>query len=120
MIDCPRYIEVFLLHIQDKMWRCYWNKFQKDMDEEWNNPFTNSGNVKGFNNGTFEVHAYDWSDEDQPYNFKYKDIEIRWYKYCGRGMYLNKELTIVEAIHMFNDCIESLSDGWNNKNGNDK
>lgn len=117
MIDCPRYIEAFLLYIQNEMVISYWNKFQEDWDEVGKNPFANSGNVEGFNNGTFEVHAYDWVNEDQPYNFKYKDIEISWYKYFGRGMTMNNEVTPTEAIEMFNNCVDSLSRSWNNKVG---
>lgn len=123
MVDCPNYITALLGSIEGEMERVYWNKFQEEMEDS---PFRNSGNVEGFDNGTFEVHAYDWgweNDEDfgkpEPVNFKYQDIEIRWYKYLGRGMSLNREITPEEAVGMYDSCMESLSNGWNNKLKND-
>lgn len=40
-------------------------------------------------------------------NFKYKNIEISWYKYLGRGMDI-PEMTYEELDEMLNDCIKSL------------
>lgn len=121
MIDCPNYITALLESIESEMERVHWNKFQEEMDS----PFRNSGNVEGFDNGTFGVHAYDWrwgiDDEDkpQPVNFKYDDIEIIWYKYLGRGTMINREITSDEAVKMYDECIYSLGRGWNNKVKND-
>lgn len=121
-MECPRYIEAFLLYLQEEMSRCFWNKFQEEWDDAecgYSNPWTNSGNVEGFDNGTFEVHAYDWGDEEQEYNFKFEDIEISWYKYFGRGMAINKEITPERAIEMLEGCLNSLLNGWNNKLNNE-
>lgn len=118
MVDCPNYITALLESIESEMERQYWNKFQEEMEDS---PFRNSGNVKGFDNGTFEVHAYDWcwdieeSDKPKPFNFEYKDIQIYWYKYLGRGMYINREIAPDEAVKMYDDCIYSLQRGWNNR-----
>lgn len=117
MVECPEYIIALLSYIRDELDRLYWNKFQEEWDD---NPFSNSGNVEGFNNGTFEVHAYDWKyglddedDDDEQPNFKYKDIEIIWYKYLGRGTRINREVYPEEVIDMFNKCMASLQNGWN-------
>lgn len=118
MLDCPAYITALLRDIEQEMSRQYWNKYQIDFDED--DPFGNTGNVEGFDNGVFEGHAYDWSwDVDElpePINFKYKDIEIIWYKYLGRGIKINREISPDEAVEMYNTCMFSLEKGWNNKN----
>lgn len=70
------------------------------------NPFSNTG--AKFKNGVFEVEAYSWGDDEQPYNFKYKDIEISWYKHCLRDVTINKIVTEEEIDKMMIDCIRSL------------
>ena len=57
------------------------------------NPFDNTGE-KFKIDGVFEVEAYNWNDDyKQPYNFKYKNIEISWYKYLGRDTTINGDYT---------------------------
>jgi hypothetical protein len=101
--ECPEYIEALLKHLADELGRVVWNNTQK----EYPSPFENTGNK--FKSRTFKVEAYSW-DEDahQQYNFKWKDVEISWYKYLGRGMSINKELTPGEAVEMFDDCLASI------------
>lgn len=41
-------------------------------------------------------------------NFKYGDIEIRWYKYIGRGMSVNREVSRGELRQVFRKCRQSL------------
>ncbi len=91
--------------IKEELARVYWNKHQKQIED----PF---GNYAGkYKNDIFEVESYSWNDEvEQPYNFKYKDIEISWYKYLGRGTSVNKELLPQEINDMLNDCLNSLSE----------
>lgn len=107
--DCPEYLVALLEHIDYELTRIMENRTQED----YPSPFSNSGNVPGYTNDTFEVHAYDWNwdgdeSEQEPPNFKYKDIEIWWYKYLGRGMCMNKPITPEQAVEMFNACIDSL------------
>lgn len=106
MLDCPEYIVALLFYIEEELDRIMRNIHQ----EEYDSPFRNSGNVKGFKTDVFEVHAYDWGDEPQPFNFKYGDIEISWYKHLRRGTVCNRQITPKEAVKMFNDCMNSLSD----------
>lgn len=71
------------------------------------NPFRNTG----FNwvNEVFEVHAYDWNENHhQKYNFKYKDIEVSWYKYASRSSSINQEVSVEECWKMLQDCMNSL------------
>lgn len=42
-------------------------------------------------------------------NFRYKDIEIRWYKRIGRGMSANRPLTFDELRDAFIACRQSLT-----------
>jgi hypothetical protein len=71
-----------------------------------NDPFDNTGSK--YKNETFEVQAYSWGNEEQPYNFKYKGIEISWYKYFSRGVSVNRQLSEDEIMDMVKDCIDSL------------
>ena len=78
-------------------------------EEDYVSPFENTGD--SFKNDVFEVNAYYWGDDkkemEKP-NFKYKNIEISWYKYLGRGMDI-PELTYEELDDMLNECLKSLS-----------
>lgn len=99
------WLEAFLARIAREMDRVVWNVTQK----EFANPFENSGNVEGFKNDVFEVHAYDWGDEPEfDYNFKWKDFEVSWYKYMGRGMWTNRPMGVIEGVTMLEECIQSL------------
>ena len=89
-------------------------------------PFDNSG--ERFKNDVFECNAYDWSecnclgswDDDwtgekctcgwkpQTYNFKWKDFEVSWYKYLGRGMSMNRKIKDKELSAMLSECLGSL------------
>ena len=101
--DCPEYVEALLNQIRYELDRIMWNKYQK----EYSSPFSNTGNK--FKNKTFRVEAYSWGeDTKQKYNFKWKNIEIRWYKYNGNGMSINCKITPYKAVTMMNDCLRSL------------
>lgn len=75
--------------------------------ESYSNPFENTG--AKFSNDVFEVEAYNWDDEvEQLYNFKCGSFEMSWYKYFGRGMSMNKEITEKELKEIVDKCIRSL------------
>lgn len=62
-----------------------------------------------FKNDVFEVEAYSWDDEyDQPYNFKWRDFEVSWYKHLGRGVTCNRGISRKELKEMVVECIKSL------------
>lgn len=102
--ECPDHIEALLSYIGYELERVMHNNGVHD----FNNPFGNTG--ADFKNDVFEVDAYDWGNEEQPYNFKWRDFEVSWYKYLGRGMSCNRELKPKEAIEMFNECLKSVLD----------
>lgn len=108
------FIRAILLAIKEDLDRVWWNVYQKDYDDT---PFQNTGNVEGFKTDIFEVHAYDWGwdyddrDTPRPVNFKWKDLEINWYKWYGRGISTNRAVTHDELAQMLTECLESL-DKW--------
>lgn len=94
---CPEYIIVLLRDLGDRI----------DHLTD-GNPFQNTGTK--FKTETFEVEAYSWDEEKkQPYNFKYKEIEISWYKCLGRDTTINGIYNPEQIIEMYNDCVKSLS-----------
>ncbi len=96
------YIEAALQMISEELKRVMWNINQK----EYNSPFDNTGNR--FECNAFKVHAYSWGDDPQPWNFKWGNIEISWYKHLGRGMSSNKEINPAIAAKMLNQCLETI------------
>lgn len=92
-------VRAALSRIGDELDRVMWNIHQ----EEYSGPFGNTG--ESFVCDTFAVHAYSWSDDQQPFNFKWRDVEISWYKYMGRGMSSNKPLTPDLISEMLDDCL---------------
>jgi hypothetical protein len=101
-----------LEYINIELKRVMWNINQ----EKYSSPFENTGNH--YKNKIFEVYAYSWDDTiEQPYNFKWKDLEISWYKYLGRGISINRLATNDEINQMLNECIESLREDEKENDG---
>lgn len=95
-------LEAALVRISTELERVMWNLNQ----EEYSSPFNNTGNT--FKCDKFEVDAYSWSEEDQPFNFKWRDIEISWYKWCGRGLSVNQDLSAAIISEMLDDCLDAV------------
>lgn len=100
---CPDYVVALLRDIERSLGNVMWNINQ----EEYSSPFRNTGN--SFKCDTFEVESYNWHDDiTQKYNFKYKDIEISWYKYLGRDTTINGDYQPEIIIDMYNNCINAI------------
>lgn len=82
----------------------YWNANQEEIE----NPFYNSGPRCNLKTDVFEVCAYSWTEDDQPYNFAWRDLRISWYKWCGRGASSNIEITPEMASQCLEECLKSL------------
>jgi hypothetical protein len=95
-------VDAALCRIRDELRRVMWNIHQR----EYENPFGNSGN--SFKCDTFEVQAYSWGDDEQPFNFKWRGVEISWYKYLGRGMSANQKISADLAAEMLDDCLAAV------------
>lgn len=106
-----KFISTLLRGIENEYARLYWNSHQ----EQLISPFDNNG-AESYSNDTFSVFGYDWGieDEEDQVNFKYKGLEISWYKYCGRcmGATCDVEVNAEYLYHMFNDCITSLQNDF--------
>lgn len=100
----PAIWEAALAQIEKELDRVMWNRHQRD----YASPFGNTG--ESFECPVFSVYAYSWGDDDQPFNFKWKGIEISWYKYLGRGMSANIELTPDLAAEMLAECIPAVQE----------
>ena len=106
-------LEAALLMISREWDKIMWNINQKETPS----PFENTATT--WKCDIFEVEAYSWDEDyNQPYNFKYKDIEISWYKYFGRGMSVNRQVKYSEIQEMLIDCLKTLQqyEIQNNKN----
>jgi len=95
-----------LSFLDEELRRVMWNIYQYEYDS----PFANTG-ASFAKCEEFLVYAYSWdSDEEQPFNFKWRDIEISWYKYLGRGMSSNVPLTAELASEMLEECVRTVND----------
>lgn len=101
--DCPTWVVALLKNLSEELERVMWNITQKEYDS----PFYNTGN--SFKCNTFEVYSYDWGkNSGKDYNFKYKDIEISWYKNLGRDTLINKIYSPNTIISMYNNCLKAI------------
>lgn len=85
--------------------RVGWNIHQKDIE----NPFYNMGPTYNLKTDVFEVCAYSWGEEGQPFNFAWRDLRVSWYKWCGRGASSNVEITPEMAATCLEECLASLN-----------
>lgn len=75
----------------------------------YDSPFDSTGT--SFECPTFKVEAYDYDDDrQQPFNFKWRHVEISWYKYLGRGMSANIELSPDLAAQMLAECLLAVEE----------
>jgi hypothetical protein len=70
--------------------------------------------TRTFENDTFVLNPYYWGDNDATSalpNFLHKasGFELRWYKYIGRGMSVNRRVTLAEFQAIFDECMASLA-----------
>ena len=102
-MECPTWLLAYLVYIEEEFCRVRGNIDGHPV----NSPFANSG--ERFENEVFTVDAYSWDDEEeQQWNFKWRDLRVSWYKHLRRGTSVNRVPTHEEAVAMLNECIESL------------
>ena len=58
----------------------------------------------------FTIYPYSYDEDNiQYYNFKWRDIEISWYKHIGRGVCVNRsEIGREEFLEMTRECVSEL------------
>lgn len=84
-------------------------------DKRWHvvcEPFGNGG--QALNTDVFCVHAYDWDAEDglapdQHWNFIWRDVAVRWYKYFARSCFVNRAVSEDELAVMQSECLEAIA-----------
>ena len=98
-------LEAALSKLGHEIWIATNNTWQDAID-----PTSNEGSE--IVTDTFEMRSFCWCDgsrhETCPPNFKWKDFEVEWYKYLGRGMEQNRDITPQEIAEMLDSCIDSL------------
>lgn len=99
---CESYIEAALGMIRAELGRVMWNLHQRDYE----NPFDNSG--AEFDCDVFSAHAYSWGEDDQPWNFRWKDWRCSWYKWYGRGTTQNYRLSPDDCAKMLDECLDAV------------
>ena len=67
------------------------------------------GGPQGFKNDVFEMRdgRSTHGENDEP-DFICGDVQIKWYKYIGRSMEINREMSFDELDEMFSRCRTSL------------
>ena len=94
----PNYADALVRELLNQIGRVFWNVHQQQWDE-YDDP-----EIPGLT-----YHHYWWGDEEAPEaaqpNFAFDGVEIRWYKYPGRGMSCNKQLTAAEWCAWFQKCL---------------
>ena len=94
--------------IAGELARLYWNKNQKEIES----PFLNTG--ASYKNSVFSVQAYSWQendeDDDDPVNFRYRDLNVYWYKHSHRCVSAEKKepLTLEFLVTMLEECIAAM------------
>lgn len=98
-ISCNRDIEIVLSFLYNA-WELY-------ATNQPDSPFDNTG--YRYDGKKFSAHAYSWDEEvEQDFNFKWRDVKVRWYKYLGRGMEVNRRISTQEAQEMALECFEEI------------
>lgn len=92
-----------------------YERIKNNQKNDYVSPFENSGIDEDFICSTFEVKTFDWNFdyvnktlEETPYNFRWRDFKVYWYKHLGRGMEWNREINNDELAQMLDECMEAL------------
>lgn len=92
-----------LTEIRDQLDRVQHNIAQGAVDT----PFDNSG--ARFDHDIFSVHAYSWDDSvEQPWNFRWRDLRVSWYKHYRRGTSVNRAMEPAEIATMLGECLAAI------------
>lgn len=102
--DASELLIAALSAIDDELNRIMWNIHQVQYDS----PFSNTG--QSFKElDEFQIEAYSWNEEyQQPWNFKWQDIEVSWYKHMRRGTSVNREVKPDEIANLLEACLAAL------------
>ena len=103
--EAPDYAIAALEMIGQEIERVEGNRRQKVVPS----PMRNA--AESYANAVFEARAYYWGDDEalaSAPNFRCGDVEVRWYKYLGRGTSVNRPTTPDEWADILRKCLASL------------
>lgn len=112
--NCPEFVYAGLKLLEEEIERVEWNIRQKSFEA----PTHNNGGF--YKTDIFEMRAYYWGEcicdnqdnsTDCPVhlpNFVCEDFELIWYKYLGRGMEMNKNISANDFFVLIDKCLESI------------
>lgn len=98
--ECTDFIEALCESLFDEIDRIYWNKNQDTWDRYKDPEFPG-----------IEFRPYYWGEEEEEAakpNFKYKEVEVRWYKYPFRSATVNVSMTEKQWKQWFDSCMKAI------------
>lgn len=102
---CGEFVEAGLRYLCNEIERVEWNIRQ----EQFESPSSNNGSE--YNTYAFQMRAYYWGEDEKLQalpNFSCDGLEVRWYKYLGRGMSMNKEIDANEFFKIIDKCLKAV------------
>lgn len=100
VFEMPEYAQAMFEAVRAEIARVYWNREQSEWEE-----FEDPG-IPGM-----VWRCYYWGDDDQEAglpNFTFGEVEVRWYKYAGRGMSTNRDWSPAEWAGWFDRCMAAV------------
>lgn len=98
--ETPEYVDALLDTLVAEMERVHWNTKQQKLNEYVTHWF-----------GRAEMRSYFWGEDAEQAalpNFAFDGVEIRWYKYRGRGQTSNVEMDPAGWVDWFNRCLAEI------------
>lgn len=94
----------------DEAWRYFLNGREVPADEMYAGDWIHDGGTRRTVRVTEQMCHVCKGEVVPAANFRHygTGFEARWYKYAGRGMEVNRDLTSLEWLHVQNECVSSL------------
>jgi hypothetical protein len=105
--ECPELLIAALRYLDEEI-----HRVENNAGRRYHSAVDNTGGE--FANDTFSIRAYYWGEDEATGalpNFKCGDVEVRWYKWLGRGTSANRPVTPDEIADLFSRCLASVREG---------
>lgn len=102
--ECPELLIAALRYLDGEIWRV-----EHNAGRPYDSPMDNNGGE--WKNEVFTVRGYYWGDDERVAvlpNFQCGDVEVRWYKWLGRGSSTNRPVTSDEIADILSRCLASV------------
>lgn len=100
--ESPEFVEAFVDYILWRIDLVFWNREQRQWDK-FEDP-----KIPGL-----EYRSYYWGDDEsemEKANMKWREVELRWYKYPGRGQTVNVDWTPNQWVEWFDSLTHHLGE----------